>query len=83
MSKPKVKMVGEDSNAFSILGRCQRTARKAGWNKEQIEEFMRKAADGDYDHLLRTVMEEFDTDGDSENDWEDEDTQDDEWGDDE
>ena len=60
--KPAVKMVGEDGNAFAILGRCRRVARRAGWSDGQIERFTDEAISGDYDHLLATVMDQFDVD---------------------
>ena len=60
MEKPVVKLVGEDGNAFAILGRCRAVAKKAGWTPEQIKEFMDKAMSGDYDHLLGTCTEYFD-----------------------
>lgn len=56
----KVKLVGEDGNAFAILGRAARAARKAGVPTEAIEAFRKDATSGDYDHLLATVMEYFD-----------------------
>lgn len=59
MTKPRIQLIGEDGNAFAILGRCQKAARKAGWSKDAIEAFMEEAKSGDYDHLLRTVMEHF------------------------
>jgi len=62
--KPTVKLVGEDGNAFSILGRCARAARRAGWDKRRIDAFMAEATRGDYDHLLQTVLEHFDAEGD-------------------
>jgi hypothetical protein len=66
--KPKVQLVGQDGNAFSILGRCQKAARRAGWSKEQIEEFRKEAMSDDYDHLLQTVMRYFDANGGDEED---------------
>lgn len=58
--KPKLKLVGEDGNAFFILGKAQRAAKKAGWSKEQIDAFMEEAQSGDYNNLLSTCMEYFD-----------------------
>jgi hypothetical protein len=57
--KPKVKLVGEDGNAFAILGRCLKEAKKAKWSQEQIQQFMTESRSGDYDHLLQTVMKYF------------------------
>jgi hypothetical protein len=60
MNKPKLKLTGEDGNAYFILGRAQGVARKANWTKEQIDAFMKEAKSSDYDHLLQTCMEYFD-----------------------
>jgi hypothetical protein len=59
--KPKVKLVGEDGNAFAILGRCNRSARAAGWTDDQWRVFHDEATAGDYDNLLRTAMKHFET----------------------
>lgn len=61
--KPRVAMVGQEGNAFAILGRCRKAAKKAGWTKEQIEDFRKEATSGDYDHLIQTVIKQFDADG--------------------
>lgn len=58
--KPAVTLVGQDGNAFMILGLCQRAAKKAGWTKEQTDAVMQEMRAGDYDHLLATAMEHFD-----------------------
>jgi hypothetical protein len=50
----KVKLVGKDGNAFSILGFVTRAMRKANLPKEEIDKFIAEASSGDYDHLLRT-----------------------------
>jgi hypothetical protein len=62
ITKPQVKLVGRDGNAFSILASCRKAARKAGWNVEQIEGFLNEAKSGDYDHLLQTAMKYFEVD---------------------
>jgi len=36
MKKPKLKLVGEDGNAFSILGQARQAAKKAEWPKEKL-----------------------------------------------
>lgn len=60
--KPPLELVGKDGNAFAILGRARRAARKAGWSEERWETFYAEATSRDYDHLLGTVMEWFDAD---------------------
>jgi len=57
--KPRLKLTGEDGNAFFIMGRALGIARRAGWEKEKIDEFKNKVMSGDYDHLLRVCMEYF------------------------
>ena len=54
--KPYVKLVGEDGNAFAILGRVAVALKRAGADEEYTEKFYEEATDGDYDHLLRTAM---------------------------
>lgn len=51
-----VKLVGEDGNAFAILGNVQRAMRRGGVPKEEIDEFLKEATSGDYNHLLATCM---------------------------
>lgn len=56
-----LKLVGEDGNAFAILGRAKHALRKAGMSA-QWEEFSAEATASDYNHLLATCMEWFDVD---------------------
>ena len=55
----KVKMVGEDGNAFACLGRCRQAMRRAG-KLEMWNEFNKEATSGDYNHLLATLSDWFD-----------------------
>lgn len=52
----KVRLVGEDGNAFAILGRCGAAMRKAGYPRSFIDTFVTEATAGNYDDLLATVM---------------------------
>ena len=54
--KVKMKLVGLDGNAFSLMGAFQREAKKQGWFKEEIDEVFEEAKSGDYDNLLRTFI---------------------------
>lgn len=54
--KPTVKLIGRDGNAFFILGTVRKALLKEGM-KEEAKEFMEKATSGDYDNLLRVVMD--------------------------
>lgn len=51
-----VAMVGEDGNAFAILGRVRRAMRRAGVDDADIARFSTEAMADDYDHLLATVL---------------------------
>jgi len=62
VEKPELELVGQDGNAFFILGRAKGAMRKAGWSKELQEEVMNEATSGDYDKLLQTMMKYFDVD---------------------
>jgi len=53
--KPTVKLIGEDGNAFNILGRVKRALVKAGM-QEEAKAFMEEATAGDYNHLLACVQ---------------------------
>jgi hypothetical protein len=58
MSKPKVVL--GDGNAFSILGRCAKAARRASWPEEKWQGVKKEMTSGDYDHLLAKAQEHFD-----------------------
>lgn len=59
--KPKLKLVGTDGNAFSLVGKAHQCYREnravmtTPWKEIQDE-----ATSGDYDHLLQTLMKYFD-----------------------
>lgn len=55
--KPVLVLVGQDGNAFMILGLAMRVAQK---NKMNWEKIKKEAMSGDYDHLLQTMMKYFD-----------------------
>ena len=53
---PTVKLLGEDGNAFSILGKVRRELRRSGYSREDIGQFTKEATSGTYDHLRRWCM---------------------------
>lgn len=55
-----VQLSGEDGNAFAIMGRCTKAARRAGVEKPDLDQFREECMSGDYDHLLQTCMKWFD-----------------------
>ena len=56
-SKPSVELVGQDGNAFAILGRVRVALVKAGYTKDEIKQYTDDAMSGDYNHLLATTMD--------------------------
>jgi hypothetical protein len=52
-----VKLIGNDGNAFSILGTMERALEKAHVPEDQINEFMQDAMSGNYNHLLATCLQ--------------------------
>ena len=56
-TKFKLQLVGEDGNAYFIMGRFSRGARKAGWTDDEVKEVIDECKSGDHDHLLATIME--------------------------
>ena len=65
MEEPKypditIQLTGEVDNAFYILGRCHKAMVDAGLRKEYAS-FKAEATNGDYNHLLATVMKWFET----------------------
>ena len=52
----KVQLIGEDGNAFCILGKVTKALRKAGRN-DLADQYYKEATTGDYDHLLAITQE--------------------------
>jgi hypothetical protein len=62
MAAPKyphvhLRLVGEDGNAWAILGRVSAALKSAGIAKDERDVFLAEATRGNYDHLLRTVVQ--------------------------
>lgn len=52
----KVRLVGEDGNAYAIMGRVRSALRAAGVSQSDIEVYTHEAMSGDYDNLLQVTM---------------------------
>ncbi len=50
------KLVGEDGNAFNLIGIVVRELRKAKVDTTEVMQFRDEAMSGDYDNLLVTCM---------------------------
>jgi len=53
----EVELIGNDGNAFSIMGAVTKAMRRAGVSREEQDEYFKQATAGDYDQLLATTME--------------------------
>lgn len=60
--KPPVRMVGEDGNAFSIIGRVSKALKQAGCPDRAKEWIDRATSCESYNHLLNLVFEYADVD---------------------
>ena len=58
--KPKVKLIGNDGNAFAIMAACRKAGMKAGWTTDRVSDLMKQMMSGDYDNLLNIACEHFD-----------------------
>lgn len=52
----EVQLVGQDGNAFAIMGRVMGALKDAGVAKDEIDQYYAESTSGDYDNLLRTAM---------------------------
>lgn len=58
--KPKydisVQLIGENGNAFNIIGKVRKEMKRNGVSNDEIDLFINEAMSGDYNNLLRTCM---------------------------
>ena len=55
-------LIGQDGNAFVLLGGWRRPARREGWSNEDINKVADKATSGDYNNLLSVLSAHCDMD---------------------
>jgi hypothetical protein len=53
----EVELIGQDGNAFAIMGAVSRELKRAGVSKEERDAYFTEATSGDYNHLLRVTSE--------------------------
>ena len=59
--KPKMELLGQDSNIFGILGQASRLLKQAGQHEQANEMFSRVTACNSYDEALHIISEYVDT----------------------
>lgn len=52
----KVQLIGNDGNAFAIMGTVSKALKQANIPQEDIDAYLQESMSGDYDNLLRTAM---------------------------
>lgn len=52
----EVELVGQDGNAFAIMGAVSRALKKAGVSSDEVEQYRQESMSGDYDNLIKTAM---------------------------
>ena len=52
----ELELVGLDGNAYSLMGAFSKAARKQKTPKEEIDVVIKECMSGDYDNLLRVLM---------------------------
>ncbi len=53
----KYCLVGVNGNAFVVMGYVSKAMRECGFEKSEIDAYVKKATSGDYDNLLCVSME--------------------------
>ena len=53
--KVKLDLVGLDGNAYAVLGAFKRAAITQGFESDWVENVLKEATSGDYEHLLSTI----------------------------
>lgn len=53
----EVELIGQDGNAFAIMGAVSRELKMAGVSKEERDAYFTEATSGDYDNLLRVTAD--------------------------
>jgi len=48
-------LIGQDGNAFVLLGGWRRQARREGWSNEDINKVVDNATSGDYNNLISVL----------------------------
>lgn len=49
-------LVGQNGNAYHLIGGWSDAAKKNGWSQEDIDRVIEEATSGDYENLLRVLV---------------------------
>ena len=56
LSKPTVKLIGQDGNAFATMGNIKRASKRTRTDQEYNDKYLTEATSHDYNHLLTVSM---------------------------
>lgn len=59
-------LVGQNSNAYNLLGWWADAATKNGWKKEDVDKVIEQATSGDYENLLAVLAAHSEPEGSTE-----------------
>lgn len=60
MNKPRLDITGIEDSVLTIFDRAKNAAQEFGWPQSYFEEFLVRAKEGDFQHLLDMCAEYFD-----------------------
>ena len=52
----KAKLIGQDGNAYAIIGTVKQALRKGNVPQNDIDEFVVEAMSGDYNNVITTAL---------------------------
>lgn len=52
----KVKLIGNNSNAFAVMANVSSALRRGGVSKEEIDKYWEESTSGSYENLLSVAM---------------------------
>lgn len=52
----EVELIGQDGNAYNLLGRVVKALKSNEVSQDEINQFLDEATESDYDNLLRVIM---------------------------
>lgn len=52
----EVELIGQDGNAYNLLGRVVKALKSNEVSQEEINQFLDEATESNYDNLLRVIM---------------------------
>ena len=56
LTKPTVKLIGQDGNAFSVMGRVKKALMQAGADKEYVDKYLKESTVGDMTRMFLVVI---------------------------